>query len=164
MPFNMLPYILRYLRAEKDAGLYILIVGAVIVALSLWLWWSGSRYRAMAIPLVVIALIELTVGTVLYLRTDKQIDTTTEQYFTDRDVFAVAETARMERIMTGFQIYKVIEIVLLVCGLGMAIVYRKRPPIVGIGAGLVVQSAIMLGFDIIAAQRAQLYLDALRRM
>ena len=164
MPLNMLPFILKYFRAEKDAGFYIIIVGAVIIALSVWLWWSGSRFRAMAIPLVVIAIIEVVVGSVIYLRTDKQIDTLTEQYYTDREAFAIAETTRMERIMSGFQIYKWIEMGLLVVGLGLIVVYRKRPVLIGVGMGLVIQAAIMLGFDNVACERAQVYLEALYRM
>jgi hypothetical protein len=164
MPLNMLPFILKYFRAEKDAGFYILIVGAVIIALGAWLWWSGSRYRAMAIPLIAIAIIEVIVGSVIYTRSDKQIDTQTEQYYTDREAYAIAETARMEQVMSGFQIYKWIEISLMVVGAGLAIVYRKRPSFVGVGVGLLIQAAIMLGFDIFAAQRAQVYLDALHRI
>lgn len=164
MPFNMLPHILKYFRAEKDAGLYILIVGCIIIALSAWLWWSGNRNRAMAIPLVVIALIEVTVGSVLYLRTDKQIDTLTEQYYTDREAFARAETARMERIMSSFTIYKVVEIILLISGAIHAVIYRNRPALAGVGIGLVIQAVVMLGFDILAAQRAQVYLDTLYRI
>lgn len=164
MPFNMLPHILKYFRAEKDAGLYILIIGCAIIVLSAWLWWSGSRYRAMAIPLVVIALIEVTVGSVLYIRTDKQIDTLTEQYYTDREAYARAETARMERIMSRFTIYKVVEIVLLISGVVLATVYRSRPVLAGVGIGLMIQAAIMLGIDVVASQRAQVYLDTLYRI
>lgn len=164
MPFNMLPFILKYFRAEKDAGFYILIVGAVIIALSAWLWWSGNRYRVMAIPLIAVAIIEVIVGSVIYMRSDQQIDTLTEQYYTDREAYAVAETARMEDVMSGFQVYKWIEIGLMVVGAGMAILYRKRPSFVGFGIGLLIQSSIMLGFDIVAAQRAEVYLDALHRI
>lgn len=164
MPFNMLPPILRYFRAEKDAGLYIIVVGAVLILLSASLWWSGSRFRAMAIPLTVFAILEVTVGATIYLRTDKQIDTLTEQYYTNREQYGREETARMEKIMSGFQVYKVAEIVVLIAGLALLVIYRRRPTLVGVGAGLVLQSGILLVFDVIAAQRAQVYLDALRRM
>ena len=164
MPFDMLPHILKYFRAEKDAGFYIIVIGAAIIALSAWLWWSGNRYRAMAIPLLVIAIIEVVVGSSIYLRTDKQIDVLTEQYYTDRVAFERAETPRMEKIMSAFRIYKIIEIVLLVAGFAMAIVFRKRPIYMRVGIGLMIQAAIQFGFDIVAAQRAQVYLDAVRRM
>lgn len=164
MPFNMLPPILKYFRAEKDAGLYIIIVGAVILLLSAWFWWSGSRYRAMAIPLTVFAILEVTVGATIYLRTDKQIDTLTEQYYTDRDQYGREETARMENVMSGFRIYKVAEIVVLIAGLALLVIYRQRPAFAAVGLGLVLQSGILLAFDVIATQRAQIYLDALRRM
>lgn len=164
MPINMLPPILKYFRAEKDAGFYIIVVGAVLILLSAWLWWSGSRYRAMAIPLTVFAILEVTVGTTIYLRTDKQIDTLTEQYYTDREQYGREETARMEKVMSGFRVYKVAEIVVLIAGLALLVVYRRRPTLAAVGAGLVLQAGILLAFDIIAAQRAQMYLDALRRM
>jgi hypothetical protein len=160
----MLPHILRYFRPEKEAGLYILIIGSVIILASAILWWSRNRYRAMAIPLGVIALIEVSVGGYLYLRTDHQIESLTERYYIDREDYAIAETARMEKVMAAFQIYKAIEIAMIVGGLALAVVFRKRPSYVGVALGLVVQGAIMLGFDIVASQRAQLYLDALRRI
>lgn len=164
MPINMLPPILRYFRAEKDAGFYLLVVGAVILLFSVCLWWSGTRYRAMAIPLAVFAIFEVTVGATLYLRTDKQIDTLTEQYYSARERFAVEETARMERIMSAFAVYKIAEIAVLIAGLGLIIVYRTRPSLAAVGTGFLVQATILLIFDVIAAQRAQEYLDALRRM
>ena len=164
MPFNMLPHILKYFRAEKEAGLYILIIGAVVIVLSAWLWWSGNRYRAMAIPLTAFAIIELVIGSAIYLRTDKQIDTLTEHYYTDREAFALQETPRLEGIVSRFQIYKLIEVVLMVVGAGFIVVYRKRPALVGVGFGVVIQTAVLLGFDIMASQRAQVYLDALRRI
>lgn len=164
MPFNMLPPILKYFRAEEDAGFYILVVGAVILLLSVWIWWSGTRYRAMAIPLAVFAILEVTVGATLYLRTDRQIDTLTEQYYSARERFAIEETARMERIMSAFGVYKIAEIAVLIAGLGLISVYRSRPSLAAVGAGLVVQATVLLIFDVIAAQRAQAYLDALRRM
>jgi hypothetical protein len=160
----MLPHILKYFRAEKEAGLYTLVIGAIVVVLSVWLWWSGNRYRAMAIPLIAFAIIELVVGSTIYLRADKQIDTLTEQYYTDRDAFALQETSRLEDIMSDFQIYRIIEIVLMVVGAGFIVVCRKRPAFVGVGFGVVTQAAVLFGFDIMAAQRAQVYLDALRRI
>lgn len=164
MPINMLPPILKYFRAEKDAGFYILVVGAGILLVSAWIWWSGTRYRAMAIPLAVFAILEITVGATVYLRTDKQIDTLTEQYYSARDQYGIEETARMEKIMSAFAVYKIAEIAVLIAGLGLIIVYRSRPSLAAVGAGLVVQATTLLIFDAIAAQRAQAYLDALRRM
>lgn len=164
MPINLLPPILKYFRAEKDAGLYILVVGAVILLLSAWIWWSGTRYRAMAIPLGVLAILEVTVGATLYLRSDKQLDTLTEQYYSDRERYGIEETARMEKIMSAFGVYKIVEIAVMIIGVGLIGVFWRRPSLAAIGAGLLAQATILLIFDLIAAERAQLYLDALRRM
>lgn len=163
MPINMLPQILLYFRAEKQWSLYILIVAAVAILFGAVLWWSGSRFRGAAIPLTAIAIIQLTAGGTIYMRTDAQIDTLTEQYYTDREAYAVAETARMEEVMSGFRFYEIMEIALIIGGLAMMVLLRKRPAYVGAGAGLILQAAIMLAFDLIASQRAQVYLDALRR-
>lgn len=163
MPIDMLPQILKYFRAEKEWSLYILIVAGVLIILSAVLWWSGNRFRGAAIPLTAIALIEVIAGATVYLRTDAQIDTLTGQYYIDKEAFAVGETARMEKVMSGFQIFKIIEIALLVVGAGMIIIYRARPFVVSAGVGLIIQAGILLGFDLIASQRAQIYLDMLRR-
>lgn len=164
MPINMLPHILKYFRAEKDAGLYLLVIGGFFLLLGLGIWASRSRIRAMAIPLATIAVLELIVGATMYLRTDQRIDTITGLYYSDRTAYQQRETARMESVMSGFRIYKIIEVAAIVTGLAMLAVYRKRSAFAAAGVGLVVQAGVLLVFDLIASQRAQIYLEALRQM
>lgn len=164
MPINMLPHILKYFRAEKDAGLYLLVIGGFFLLLGVGIWVSRSRIRATAIPLATIAIVELIVGATMYLRTDKQIDTITGLYYSDRAAYQQRETARMESVMSGLRIYKIIEAATIVAGLAMLAAYRKRSAVAAAGVGLVVQASLLLVFDLIASQRAQTYLEALRQM
>ena len=164
MPFNVLPHILPYFRAEKQAALYMMIVGAIAILVAVWMWRSGNRYRGMAIPLTAIAIIQLVAGSAVYLRTDKQIDTLTEQYYSDAAGFLRDETIRMDKVISALRIYKVIEITLLIGGMAMILIYRRQPALLGAGIGLVLQSAILLAFDLIARKRADVYFDAIRRM
>ena len=163
MPINMLPQILKYFRAEKEWSLYILLIAAVLIVICASLWWSGCVFRGAAIPLIEIAMIEVIACSTVYLGTDAQIDTLTGQYYSDRETFAREETARMESVMSGFRIYKIIEIALIVIGVVLILVYRSRPMVMSAGAGLTLQAGVLLAFDLIASQRAQVYLEALRR-
>lgn len=164
MPNDMLPHILMYFRAEKTAGFYLLLIAVVAIAVSAWLWWSKSRIRGMALPLALIAIIELGVGGTVYLRTDRQIDSLTEQYYSNPVAYKSTEIARMGMVMTSFQIYKMVEMALLILGIALVVVFRARPFIFSIGVGLIVQMGILLAFDWLAAQRAALYMDAIGRM
>ncbi len=64
--------------------------------LSLWLWMNGHRLKSMAYPLVVIALMQIVVGSTVYLRTDSQVSTLSAQLQVNPATLKAEETARME--------------------------------------------------------------------
>jgi|CXWL01.1.fsa_nt_gi hypothetical protein len=167
---DLLPHILVYFRAEKEAAFWIIIVGGIALAASTWLWLAGIRrprggfHRGMAVPLASIAVIQLIAGGTIYLRTDAQIDRLTEQYYSDRAAFCTEETARMERVRAGLRFYQAIEIILMTAGLVLIIVYRCRPGWCAAGIGLVIQAGIMLVFDLAAAHRAEIYITSIKRL
>ncbi len=164
MPLDMLPHILAYFRAEKTACSYLLLIAAAAIVVSAWLWWSKSSIRGMALPLTLIAIIQLVVGGTVYFRTDKQIDSLTEQYYSNPAAFKSAETGRMDKVMSSFRIYKVVEAVLLILGILIVVIFRAHPFRFSTGIGLVIQAGVLLAFDWMAAQRAAMYLDALNKM
>jgi hypothetical protein len=153
-----------YFAAEKRESLLFMIVGLAAIAASVWLWRSGSPWRGMAYPLVAVALIQISAGGTVYFRTDAQALALHKQLASDPAGYLAAERPRMERVRRGFTLYKGIEIGLLVLGLAGFFLLRGRQTLFAASCGLMLQSALMLGTDLVAERRAEIYKEQIRRL
>ena len=68
----------------------------------------------------------------------------------------------MQTVMKNFNLYKTIEMVLLVVGVGLIGFLQRFDVAAGIGAGLVLQAGFTLALDLFAEARGQDYLVALK--
>ena len=75
--------------------------------------------------------------------------------------FKQDEVDRMQTVMKNFNLYKTIEMVLLVVGVCLIGFLQRFDVAAGIGAGLVLQAAFTLALDMFAEARGQDYLAAL---
>ena len=152
-----------YFSAEKAESLIFVLVGiiAIIVALVGIFYLKKPIWTGMAIPLILIALIQITVGASVYLRTDRQVKTLINMYKDLPQKYVKEELNRMRIVNRNFDIYKYIEIALLVLGLGLILwelfLANDKPFWLGIGIGLALQSSIMLVADFFAETRADVY-------
>ncbi|MFM7483029.1 MAG: hypothetical protein ACKO2S_02095 [Burkholderiaceae bacterium] len=160
----MLQDLQRYFSAEKSESLLFVAVGILAIGLAVWLWQDGYRLRSAAFPLIAIALIQLVVGGTVFLRTDGQVAAATTVLETAPAQLKHDELARMDTVMRNFNTYKIIEITLLGIGCGLILVMRSSDVAVGIGQGLVIQSAFMLFLDLYAESRGEDYLRALHNL
>jgi hypothetical protein len=147
-----------YFAGEKQESLLFVAAGLVAVGLAAWLLAKHHRLRAMALPLLAIACIQLIVGVVVYQRTDGQLAALSAEVQVTPAAFKVGETARMQAVMKDFSIYKTIEIALLAGGLLSMVLLRRHASALGIGAGLALQAALMLWLDLFAEARGKDYL------
>jgi hypothetical protein len=118
----------------------------------------------MAIPLVLIALIQIGVGGSVYLRTDGQVAALSAQLAKEPAAYVSAETARMEKVMAGFRTYKVVEIAIFALGVALSYAFARRPMAYSAGIGCILQASAMLVADLFAEHRGQAYLDAVRAL
>jgi hypothetical protein len=153
-----------YFVAEKQESVIFVVVGLLAIGFSLWLWMNGHRLKSMAYPLVVIALMQIVVGGTVYLRTDSQVSTLSAQLEVNPAALKAEETARMETVMKNFSIYKSIEMLLLIMGVGMIAFFQRHDVAAGIGVGLVLQAAFTLTLDIFAETRGADYLFVVQRI
>jgi hypothetical protein len=153
-----------YFTAEKQESVIFIAVDLVAIGISVWLWMNGHRLKSMAYPLVAIALMQLVVGGLIYLRTDTQLSTLSAQLQVAPAVLKAEETTRMQTVMKNFSIYKTVEMVLLVVGVGMIAFLQRHDLAAGIGVGLVLQAAFTLTLDIFAEARGADYLSVLHSM
>jgi hypothetical protein len=103
-------------------------------------------------------------GTSVYLRTERQVVALAGMLEEAPADYRREETARMERVMAGFRLYKALEIALLAAGLAPCLTFRRQEALYAAGVGLVIQSALMLVLDLFAEKRCQDYLDAVQRL
>ncbi len=151
-----------YFVAEKQESVIFVVVGLLAIGLSLWLWMNEHRLKSMAYPLLVIALMQIVVGSTVYLRTDSQVSTLSAQLQVSPATLKAEETARMETVMKNFSIYKAIEMLLLIMGVAMIALFQRHDVAAGIGVGLVLQAALTLVLDIFAETRGADYLSAVQ--
>lgn len=163
-PRDLQASLLAYFGAEKaESAVFVALGGAALVASAL-LVRGGGPYRAMAFPLVAIAFIQLGVGGAVWLRTDRQVAALGAQLEAAPAAFRAEETARMEKVMASFRLYKAIEIALLAAGIGLCLAFPRREAIYAAGIGLIVQPAAMLVADLIAEARGRSWLEAVSRL
>lgn len=68
-------FITDYFNAEKHESLLFIGVGITAILLGIYFWVEIKEplFKGIAIPLVLVALIQLTVGTTVYFRSPKDI-------------------------------------------------------------------------------------------
>jgi hypothetical protein len=161
---SMQNQLLRYFAAEKAESVVFVLMGVVALGVSVWLWRTGSSYRGMMWPLGLIAFIQLGVGGSIYLRTDGQVAALTAQLASAPEAYQAAEVARMEGVMGGFALYKLIELALFAVGVGLTYAFRYRETLYAVGIGLVLQASLMLVADLFAEKRGDEYLEQVRAL
>lgn len=158
----MINHMSSYFSAEKQESLIFMAVGLLAIGIGAWLWMNGHRLKSMAYPLVIIAVLQIVVGGSVYLRTDAQLSNLSAQLQANPVGLKAEETTRMQTVMKHFSIYKVVEMVLLMAGVGLIAFLQHNDMAAGIGVGLVLQAALTLTLDVFAEARGSGYLSAIQ--
>jgi hypothetical protein len=154
--------ILSYFTAEKYGAMILVVAGVAALGAALALVATRSGYRGMALPLALLALVELGIGGVVWARTDRQAATLLEELAREPAAMARGELSRMGPVMRNFEIVKVVEIVIFAVGVALAYAGRRNDFVFAAGVGCVLQASLLLVFDFIAARRAEAYVEVLR--
>jgi hypothetical protein len=158
---HMMKDLTDYFVGEKQESVLFILAALIAIGLAVWLWSNGHRLRFMALPLVVVALMQLVVGVTIFARTDAQLTHLSTQLASAPAQFKQAETERMHTVMANFKMYKTVEWVLLLVGVCLIVFFSKSDVATGIGIGLVVQAGFTLALDLFAEARGEAYLRAL---
>jgi hypothetical protein len=161
---HMLKEMTDYFVGEKQESVLFVLAALMALGLAIWLWTQGHRLRWMALPLVVVALMQLVVGVTIFARTDAQLAKLSTQLVSAPAEFKQAETERMQTVMANFKLYKSVELALLVLGACLIAFFSKWDAATGIGIGLVLQASFTLALDLFAEARGDGYLRALAGM
>jgi hypothetical protein len=156
----------KYFNAEKYESVLFVLLGAVAITFATYCFFKIKQpfYFGMVYPLITVALIQIVVGTSVYLRSPKDIVRVNEMIQTDKSRIQTEEIPRMEVVMKNFVIYRWVEIVLFAIGIIFIFYFQPLTFWKGFGIGLTVQAGIMLLLDFFAESRGKVYLDFLKTL
>lgn len=151
--------IYAYFQAEKTAGQAALAIGIVAGSLGGGVLLSAGApfYTGLAIPLVLIGMVQVMVGATLARRSDRQAEDLEKLRTDSPSEFRAAEAPRMAKVLRNFVMIKRIELALNAAGLLLILLNNDLNFSKGLGAGLFAQSAVMLVFDVLAERRGKAY-------
>ncbi len=155
-----------YFIAEKQESLLFLVIGMVALGLAGYFYFiqKSPVYKGLAIPLLVIGIIQVVVGFTVYTRSDRQRIENVYAYDMSPSKLQQEELVRMKTVNKNFQVYKWLEIGCLAAGVLLVILNCKatnRQFLLGIGVGLLIEAVFMLGADYFAAKRAIRYTNGI---
>jgi len=158
-------FIKTYFSAEKSESLLFMLMGLAAILFSVYalMKWNEPFYKGLAIPLILVGLIQFVVGGTVYFRTDNQIAAAEQLVKLSPAEFKAQETARMDLVMKNFSTYKKIEIAFVAIGVLLILVVPARPFWLGLGVGMLLQGAVMLSLDIFAENRGTLYIEEVNK-
>lgn len=157
----------KYFTSEKNLSILFIILGSIgiITAIVFFLSLKTSIYKGIAIPLLVIAIIQLIAGISVYKRTDMQRKDIVYKLDMNFSEIKEKEIPRIETVVKSFKIYRFVEVALFIIGLVLILMYKNnvdKSSIFGIGIGLAIQAAIMFAGDSFAAKNAKVYSEGLK--
>lgn len=98
----------KYFNAEKAESLLFVLVGIMAIGLAIYfiLKLKQPFYLGIAYPLILVALIQLVVGSTVYFRSPKDIMRVNEFLKKAPSEIQTAEIPRMNVVMKNFEIYR----------------------------------------------------------
>ena len=159
----MLSQLDAYFAAERVESLAFVSLALIAIAFAVFALWRmrDPLWKGLAIPLLLVGLIQLGVGVTIFARTDAQVAALKAQYQAAPASLKAQELSRMRAVSSSFATYKAIEVAFIAIGLALAATRRASRFWRGIGLGMLVQGAWMLPADLLAEDRAADYIRAI---
>ena len=158
-------FVTTYFTEEKIESLFFIIIGIISVCLALIFWFiiKYSFYNGLAFPFMLVGLMQIIVGTTVYIRSPKDIIKVEQFIRHEPQKIQTEELPRMEVVMKSFTFYKWIEIILMLTGIILYILFFNSSQTFwkGLGLGLLIQASLMLTLDIVAEKRGRIYIQSL---
>lgn len=152
--------LLSYFNNEKNESLIFMIIGiaAALFAVFVFVALREKFFIGIAVPLLLVGIIQIVVGGTVYFRTNNQISGLQKEFAQDTEAAVQTETARMDVVMKNFTLYKYIEVAFILSGVLFILFLRNRELMLGLGIGLLLQGTLMLTADIFAERRGEKYI------
>lgn len=158
--------IIKYFNGEKSESYVFIIIGLFAFALALYFIFvlKSSFWKGVAIPFLIVALLEFIVGYTIVNRSSKDIVRVETFIKNQTQNIKTDEIPRMDKVLSNFVIYRYVEIALIV--LGIVLMYSSMNDTFwrGIGLGLFIQASIVLSLDFFAERRGHIYMKYLKEI
>ena len=158
--------IIKYFNGEKSESYVFIIIGLFAFALALYFIFvlKSSFWKGVAIPFLIVALLEFIVGYTIVNRSSKDILRVETFIKNQTQNIKTVEIPRMDKVLSNFVIYRYVEIALIV--LGIVLMYSSMNDTFwrGIGLGLFIQASIVLSLDFFAERRGHIYMEYLKEI
>ena len=148
-----------YFQAEKQGGFIALAIGiaACSVGGGVFLSAGAPFYTGLAIPLVLVGIVQMMVGANVARRSDLQADDLEKLLAESPAEFRQLEAPRMAAVFSAFVRIKWAEVAFIVVGLAIILLNSELNCTKGLGAGLFAQGSIILCFDFFAKKSGKQY-------
>ncbi len=156
----------QYFQAEQTESVAFIVIGllAIILSVGLYLFYRNRVMKGFMFPMILVAVIQLTVGIEIYFRSPQDIERVSGYLEQDISKIDEIEIPRMEVVMANFVYYRWVEISLIIIAAGLIIFGRNKSILLGIGIGLIIQSTTMLYLDLLAESRGVEYIQYLEEL
>ena len=156
----------RYFIAEKQESFLFLLIGiaGIAAAIIFFFFLRTSFYKGAAIPLLLVGLLLGVVGYTVYKRSDSDRMRNVYAYDMNPAELKDQEIPRMKTVMKNFMIYRWVEIILFLAGIGLYIYFIrdfKHDFWRGLGLALAVMALVALTADFFAERRGAAYMKGL---
>jgi hypothetical protein len=148
-----------YFAGEKNAGAVLAVIGLAVGAGALFS--ARSESKAFAYTLAVWAALELAIGIGLYLKTDPQVAKLGALLVNDAAAFYAAEQPRMATVQRNFVLLEGAWLVLITGSAALSVWQKANLTAAGIALGMLINTSLLLTFDIAAERRGSAYIAAL---
>lgn len=158
--------VVKYFNGEKAESYVFILLGVIAFAMALYFIFAlkSSFWKGVAIPFLVVALLECIVGYTIVTRSPKDLERVKTCIQKEPKGLKTLEIPRMEKVMRNFMIFRYVEIALIILGITLMYSYKNDTFLKGIGLGLFIQGSIVLSLDFFAERRGYIYLEYLKEL
>ncbi|OAZ05486.1 hypothetical protein [Flavobacterium succinicans] len=158
--------IVKYFHGEKAESCIFITIGVIAFAMALYFIFVGktSFWKGLAIPFIMVALLEIVVGYAIVIRSPKDSARVETYIQKEPQSIKTLEIPRMEKVMSNFVIFRYVEITLIILGIILMYCTKNDTFWRGIGLGLFMQASIVLSLDFFAERRGHVYIKYLKEV
>lgn len=158
--------IIKYFQGEKVESYIFMMIGVLAFAMTFYFFFAlkTSFWKGVALPLIIVALLEFVVGYTIVTRSQKDIARVETYLQQAPESIKTIEIPRMEKVLSNFVGYRYVEIALII--LGIVLMYSSMQDTFwrGLGLGLFMQTSIVLCLDFFAERRGHIYVIYLQEL
>ncbi len=156
----------RYFTGERRGGIWLMSAGAPAMALGTGLIAGQDGFlRGLGCSMLAFGAIELIGGAAFYVNSNRRVPRFDGLLRTRPAAYRDEELVRIRGVNRDMRRLEAIEITLVLAGGALTAIgeVQRQDLLAGIGAGLMIQSAVLFLYDQLAARRALRYSESLGR-